>query len=87
MAGAFTLLGILFGDNVNVTVMTEGTSLNANHTLDPRYFTSINTIATEIAVSRMYGGVNFFKAIVDGEVIGMFVALDVQYYFKKALSF
>jgi membrane-associated phospholipid phosphatase len=74
-AGAFgyLLTTILGGDAINVAVPTEGKDANGQP-LAPRTYTSIQDIVTEINYSRVYGGVHFLKAVLDGAAVGQKVA-------------
>ncbi|MBK9731006.1 MAG: vanadium-dependent haloperoxidase [Chitinophagaceae bacterium] len=66
---ASTVLTKYFGDNVE---FTDSTNLVIG--LYPRKFKSFNAAANEAAYSRMYGGIHYEAAILDGITVGSCVA-------------
>ncbi len=66
---ASTILTHFFGDNVE---FTDSTNLVIG--LNPRKFKSFYAAANEAAYSRMYGGIHYEAAILDGVTIGNCIA-------------
>ncbi len=66
---AATVLTHYFGDNVE---FIDSTNLVIG--LNPRKFKSFNAAANEAAYSRMYGGIHYEAAILDGVTVGSCIA-------------
>lgn len=64
-AAAATILGRLYGNNMAFTDSTE-----RGWNWPDRHFTSFDQTSYEVSMSRFYGGIHYFKSVIDGMVEG-----------------
>ncbi|GAQ78974.1 hypothetical protein KFL_000220060 [Klebsormidium nitens] len=84
-AAAGILINHFGSDNTTFTIGSEYTSANVT-SLSPRSYTKFTDTATEIGLSRIYGGLHFRKAIEDGQALGLAVASAVWASFPSSYS-
>jgi membrane-associated phospholipid phosphatase len=69
---AVAVLTHVLGDSI---AFTDSTQLDIGH--PPRHFASFSAALNEVAISRVYGGIHYLRAVVDGAEQGRCVGKRV----------